>query len=133
MTVFDPHHAAATEDRTLPAVVYGLYLIALATAVPVLIGVIVAYVGRSGAGPAMRTHYDFQIRTFWMSIVWWLIGGFLIVGGGIFSLILVGLPFFFLGWGVVSLVTLWYAMRTIIGVTYLARGEAHPRPRSWMF
>ena len=33
---------AANEDRTMPAVVYGLYLVALATAVPVLIGVIVA-------------------------------------------------------------------------------------------
>ncbi len=122
----------AVEDRTMPAVVYGLYLIALATAVPVLIGAIVAYASRANAGPAMRTHFDFQIRTFWMSIAWWLIGGFLIVVGGIFSLILIGLPFFFLGWAIVGLVTAWYAVRSIVGVIHLANGQPYPRPYSWL-
>lgn len=131
---YDPHYSpvSVNQDRTMPAVVYGLYLIALATAVPVLIGVIVAYACRGGAAPAMRTHYDFQIRTFWMSIALWLLGGFLIVVGGVFSLILIGLPFFFLGWAIVGLVTVWYALRTIVGVVYLARNQPYPRPYSWL-
>jgi uncharacterized membrane protein len=123
---------AAVEDRTMPAVVYGLYLVALATALPVLLGVIVAYVCRPGAGPAMRTHFDFQIRTFWMSVAWWIVGGLLILFGGVLSLVLIGLPFLFLGIAIVSLITIWYAIRTIVGVTYLARGEAYPRPYGWM-
>ena len=131
---YDPHYSpvATREDRTMPAVVYGLYLIALATAVPVLLGVIVAYACRGNAGPAARTHFDFQIRTFWMSIALWLLGGLLIVIGFPLSFILIGLPILWAGCGVVGLVTIWYAVRTIVGVVHLANGQPYPRPYSWL-
>jgi uncharacterized membrane protein len=131
---YDPHQSPvpAHEDRTMPAVVYGLYLIALATAVPVLIGVVVAYASRDSAGPAMRSHFDFQIRTFWMSIAWWLVGALLIAVGFPLSFVLIGLPILWAGFGIVGLVTIWYALRTIVGVVHLANGQPYPRPNSWL-
>ena len=122
----------ATEDRTMPAVAYGMYLLAFATGITALIGLIVAYAQRNNAGAKMRTHYTFIIRTFWISIAWWLIGGFLVVFGGIFSIILVGLPFLMLGGLILALVGVWWAIRCIVGVIYLARDEPYPRPEAWL-
>ena len=33
-----------------------------------LIGLIVAYARRDGAGPLLRSHHQFQIRIFWISV-----------------------------------------------------------------
>jgi uncharacterized membrane protein len=127
----DVTHSAA-EDRTLPAVVYALYLIGVVNGLTVLIGLVLAYWARGRAGPAMATHHTFLIRTFWLWFVWLLIAFALIFWGGIFSLILVGLPFFGLGWLIFGLTHIWFALRAIVGVVYLAREEAYPRPRSWL-
>lgn len=122
----------ATEDRTLPAVVYGLYLLGLTHGLTILIGLIIAYVSRDRAGPRARTHYTFLIRTFWLSIVWFVVGVALIVWGGIFSVILIGVPFFALGWLICGAVWLWFLVRCVVGVIYLARDEAYPRPNAWL-
>jgi uncharacterized membrane protein len=122
----------AAHDRTLPAIVYALYLIGIVSGFTVLIGLLLAYLNRDQATPETRTHYTFLIRTFWLWIVWMLIGGALLIWGGIFSLILVGLPFLALGWIILGLVHAWFALRAIVGVIYLARGEAYPRPYSWL-
>jgi len=125
--------APAAEDRMLPAVVYGLYLIGLANGLTILVGLIVAYANKAQAGPLMRSHYIFQIHTFWLSIVWAVIGGALMLFGAPLSLVLIGIPFFLLGLAIVSLLGVWFAIRCIIGAVYLAQGEAHPRPRNWLF
>jgi uncharacterized membrane protein len=122
----------AAEDRTLPGIVYALYLIGLVNGLTVLIGLLLAYLSRGQATPGMRTHYTFLIRTCWLWILWMLIGGALVFWGGIFSLILVGLPFFGLGWMILGLTHFWFAIRAIVGVIYLARGEPYPRPYAWL-
>jgi uncharacterized membrane protein len=122
----------ATEDRTMPAVVYALYLIGIANGITILIGLVLAYAKRGEAGERMRTHYTFLIRTCWLWIAWALIAGALIFWGGLFSLILIGIPFFILGWIIFGLVHIWFALRAIVGVIYLARDEPYPRPQSWL-
>jgi len=122
----------AVEDRTMPAVVYGLYLLGLTHGLTIIIGLIIAYASRGGAGPRMASHYTFQIRTFWLAIVWFLIGVSLVIWGGIFSIILVGIPFFLLGWAICGVVWVWFAVRSVMGVIYLARDEAYPRPHAWI-
>ena len=121
----------AVEDRTMPAVVYALYLIGIANGLTVLIGLVIALASRGGAGARMRTHYTFLIRTCWLWLAWMLIGGALILWGALFSVILIGLPFLGLGWAIVGLVHVWFAVRVILGVIYLARDEPYPRPYSW--
>jgi len=123
---------ASAEDRTMPAVVYALYLLGLANGLTILIGLVLAYASRGGAGVRARTHYTFLIRTFWLWFAWALIAGALILWGGLFSLILIGLPFFALGWLIFGMVHIWFALRSIVGVIYLARDEPYPRPNSWL-
>lgn len=122
----------ATEDRTMPAVTYALYFLAYATGITVIIGLILAYVQQGSAGAKMRTHYAFLIRTFWMGIGWALIGGALFVVGLPLSLVLIGFPMMFLAWAIWALLGVWYAIRLVVGVIYLARDEAYPRPYTWL-
>lgn len=127
-----PPMAAPTEDRTLPAVVYGLYLLGLANGLTILIGLLIAYSSRGGAGPMMASHYTFQIRTFWLAIGWFLIGLLMVVVGIPLAIVLIGIPAVMLGVFIMGAVGVWFAVRCVLGVIYLARGEAYPRPLNWL-
>ncbi|MFN3523517.1 MAG: DUF4870 family protein [Phenylobacterium sp.] len=128
----DPAPQTASEDKILPAVVYALYLVGVSNGLTVVLGLILAYVSKDGAGPKMRTHYDFLIRTFWMGLAWCVIGGLLVAVGIPLSFVLVGIPPLLLGGLILSLVGVWFIVRCVIGVIYLARDEAHPRPETWL-
>jgi len=122
------------EDRVLPGVVYGLYLLSAPSIwAAVLIGLIVAYSSRDSAGSRTRTHYEFLIQTFWKSIWWAVIGGVLTVGGFIFSFVLVGIPFLAAGIVILLAVHIWFYIRCFMGLYYLARDEPYPRPDAWLF
>jgi uncharacterized membrane protein len=116
----------------MPAATYGLYFVGLFTALPILLGAVLAYVVRGGAGPAMRTHYTYLIRTFWGAIIWSIIAGLLILVGIALSIVLIGVPILMLGWGILGAVYLWILARLIIGSIHLLRDEAHPRPKAWL-
>jgi uncharacterized membrane protein len=125
-------HPDASEDRTMPAVVYALYLIGLMNGLTILVGLIIAYANRDGAGPRTESHYIFLIRTFWSAIALWVIAGVMIFWGIPLSFILIGVPLLMVGGLVVGCVHIWFAVRCILGLVYLARDEAYPRPRTWL-
>ena len=121
-----------SDDRTLPTVVYALYLLGLINGLTVIIGVIIAYANRDRAGPRAQSHYTFQIRTFWLAIVFWLIAGMMFAVGGLLAVILIGIPFLMLGGLILALTHIWFAVRSIVGLMHLSRDEAYPRPRTWL-
>jgi len=125
-----------SDDRTLPTVVYALYLLGLVNGLTVLIGLIIAYANRNGSSSRAQSHYIFQIRTFWLAVVWWIVGGLCMMWGMMWGWIpiigLVGIPFVILGGLVFAVTHVWFALRAIIGLVYVSRGEAHPRPRTWL-
>lgn len=118
----------AAEDKTMPAVCYALYLIAFATGITAVIGLVIAYVQRQTAGPTNASHYTFLIRTFWIGLLLMIAGGVIFGVGAILSVILIGFPIMGLAWLVWAGATVWYAVRCIVGLVYLSRGEAYPRP-----
>jgi uncharacterized membrane protein len=64
----------AGDDRYVALVNYGLLFASIFFAgVPALIAVVIAYAQRDHAGP-LRSHYDFQIRIFWVSFALTLVG-----------------------------------------------------------
>jgi uncharacterized membrane protein len=127
-----PPEARLEEDKVLPAVVYGLYLLGFTNGLTWVIGLIVAYVNRDAAGPINESHFTFAIRTFWLSIAWFLIGALLIFFGIPMLIVLVGLPMIIAGGLILGAVGLWFVARCVMGIYYLARGEAYPRPRAWL-
>jgi len=127
-----PPAGAAGEDRVLPGAIYVLYLVGLANGLTILLGLILAYLVKDTAGPKNQSHYEFLIRTVWMSIGWFLIGILLCVFGGVLSVILIGIPALMLGIFILGAVGVWFAVRCVMGLVYLARDEAHPRPKTWL-
>jgi uncharacterized membrane protein len=127
-SVLDP----AREDRTLPMLVYILYLVGLINGLTIVIGLIIAYASKEGAGARTQTHYVFQIRTVWTALAWWIIGGILIFWGIPLSFLLIGIPLVILGGLILAAVHIWFAVRCILGLIFLSQGDAYPRPRTWL-
>lgn len=104
--------------------VYILYLVGLFTGgVTTLIGVILAYMNRSDAPDWLQTHYRFQIRGFWIGLVYAFIAM-------LFAITFILLP---LAWLVGMFMFVWVIVRCVKGIKVLDRNEAHPKPSSWMF
>jgi len=120
------------EDKLLPLVVYGLYLLGFTNGLTFLVGLIVAYANRAEAGPINESHYTFAVRTFWLSIWWFLIGAMMFVVGLVLSIVLVGIPVLMAGVFICGAVSVWFIARCIMGIVFLVRGEAYPRPLTWL-
>jgi uncharacterized membrane protein len=54
----------AVSNTTIATIVYVLYFAGFFTGLSALAGVIVAHVQYNTADPLLRSHYQFQIRTF---------------------------------------------------------------------
>ena len=120
------------DDRTLPVVVYVLYLLGFAGGITAFIGFIMAYALKNRAGERMRSHYVFQIRTVWIGLAWMLLGGVVALIGALLVVVLVGFAFIHLATGIWALTGVWFLIRSAVGLTYAARGEAYPRPQAWL-
>lgn len=56
-----------SDDRTLAFVVYAMHFVSpFVFGLTSLIGVVIAYVRKADAEPLVRSHYRFQIRSFWI-------------------------------------------------------------------
>lgn len=99
-------------------VVYILYLVGIVFGITSIIGVVMAYIYRSDAPAWLQTHYQFQIRTFW-------IGALFLILGVLTSAILIGY-LILLFWLV------WLIVRCVKGMKLLGQKQAHPDPEGWM-
>ena len=126
-----------SEDKTVAWICYGLYLFGVTNGLTIVIGLIVAYAHIGQAGPVLRSHFDFLIRTVWLALAWLILGGALSFLAFLLGITIIGIPLAVLV-GLVAIVifsvgTLWYVLRVIVGMIFLARGEPHPRPLTWFF
>lgn len=100
-------------------VIYLLFLVNIIIQFLGIIGVIVAYVNKDDAPAWLQSHYRFQIRTFWIGLLYLFIGVVL-------SAVAIGY-FILLFW------VIWVIIRCVKGIKYLDRNQAYPAPGSWMF
>ncbi len=99
--------------------VYILYLVGFLTGITVLVGVVIAYLQRDHTDRVSQSHFQFQITTFWIGLLYFFIG-FITLHIAIGALILV--------WGVV-----WTVIRCVKGLLALNMGEPIRDPNSWWF
>ena len=99
--------------------VYILYLVGIAIGFTGIVAVIMAYVYRGDAPDWLKSHYDFQIRTFW-------IGALYIFVGVVLSMVLVGY-LILLFW------VIWLVVRCIKGMKALEEKTAPPNAMGWFF
>lgn len=122
----------ADDEKTMPMVVYALYLIGLVNGLTIFIGFIMAYALKGRAGPVTRSHYVFLIRTVWIALAWGLLGGVIMLVGLPLTLILIGFVFLKLALAIFGLTGIWFIVRCVVGLIYASRGEAYPRPGAWL-
>ncbi|MET0293800.1 MAG: hypothetical protein ABW042_02200 [Phenylobacterium sp.] len=122
----------ASDDRTVPVIAYALYLGGFATGFTPLIGVIIAHAGLAGASPFVRSHYEFLVRTFWIAVAALIAGALAMCVGFILSFVLIGIPIVWAAGAFMSLVGVWFAIRSVVGLVYVVQGRAYPNPRTWL-
>ena len=91
-----------TDLRQYTMIIYILYMVAILVGITSIVGVIMAYIKRADfAGTEYEDHITYLIRTFWISLIGYLIGAVLsVVGIGLIIIIAVGI---------------WYIYRSIAG------------------
>ena len=97
--------------RKLTHILYALYAIFWLTGgITALIAIVVGYVKRDDTrGTLYASHFAWQIRSFWWSVAWAVLGGVL------FATVFL-IPLAFAVWGVLSL---WMLYRIVKGWLYL--------------
>ena len=80
MTGPNPGPQPLISNPQLALIVYILYLAAYVVGITAVIGVIIAHVQVGTAEPVLASHYRFQIRTFWIGLLYLVVGGILRLG-----------------------------------------------------
>ncbi len=116
-----PQPPPGTSDilSNIPQLVYLLFFAGFVIAPAALIAVVLAYVNRDGASPLARSHYDFQISTFWRGLALMVVG--------------VILAFFLVGWLVLLFWLIWTVIRLVKGFTNLSRNLPMSDTIGWGF
>lgn len=99
--------------------VYILYLVGFVVGLTTLIGVVFAYLNRDKVEGWINSHYTFQIRTFWLGLLFGLLS---------FLLMFVGIGFILM-----LVVAIWVIVRCVKGLQLASRSEPVPDPLTWLF
>ncbi len=104
------------KTRRIAQAVYILYLASMLVAITGLAGLILAYVHRDKTEDWLQSHFRFQIRTFWIGLLYSVIGVFMLPNHV--------LLLFVLGWLI---------LRCARGLKWLDEGEPVPDPATWLW
>ena len=89
-------------NRTLTAVIYGLYAASLLVGMTALVAIVMNYVKKDDvAGTYLESHFRWQIRTFWFGLLWATIGWITY--------------FIVIGWFILLAVFVWFIYRIVKG------------------
>ena len=109
-----------SHQHEMPLIIYILYLshfVPVIGWVASIVGLVLAYVERDTAPEWLRSHYTFQIRTFWIGLLYFVVACVLVV-------VLIGIPLLVAVW-------VWFIVRCALGLSRLLRNEPYPTPLSW--
>ena len=96
--------------KTLTTVIYGLYALSLFSGITAVVAIVLNYIKLDDArGTWLESHFRWQIRTFWWSVVWFILGA-------LTWIILVG-------WAVLGVAGIWFIYRIAKGWLNLNDGK----------
>ena len=99
--------------KTLATVIYALYALSLFSGITAIVAIVLNYIKLDDAkGTWLESHFRWQIRTFWWSVVWFVLGA-------LTWIILVG-------WVVLGVAFVWFIYRIAKG--WLNLNENKPMP-----
>ena len=99
--------------KTLATVIYALYALSLFSGITAIVAIVLNYIKLDDArGTWLESHFRWQIRTFWWSVVWFVLGA-------LTWIILVG-------WVVIGVAGIWFIYRIAKGWLNLNDGKPMP-------
>ncbi len=109
-----------TETNTSVAkVIYILYIVGTIIGLTAIIGLVMAYVNKDETDNWLQTHYRFQIRTFWIGLLYCIIG--ILTIQLLFGAIILIFTFF------------WVVIRCAKGLKQLENQQPIKNLESWFF
>jgi len=108
-----------TESTAIARVIYILLIISTIIGITAIIALIMAYVNNDDADDWLQTHYRFQIRTFWIGILYIFIGALL-------SQVIIG-------YLIILFAFFWLIIRCAKGLKQLENQQPVKNLESWMF
>jgi len=109
----------AKQSGKMVQVVYFLYLASLVLGITGLIGVIIAYMNKGDAPTWAKSHFQYQIRTFWIGILASLIGAATVAIG--------------IGFLIMLAVLIWLIVRCIKGLKAYGTEAPIENPTTWLW
>lgn len=106
-------------NKTLALIVYVLYFVGYFIGISWIIGVIIAHVQAGSADALLASHYRFQIRTFWIGLLYIVVG--------------IVLTFVLIGYLVLLWWLIWSLIRNVKGILALNENRPIGDPESWLF
>ena len=100
-------------------IVYILYLVSLVLGITGIVGVVLAYIEKDKAPKWLQSHYQYQIRTFWIGLLYMAIGFLLLIA--------------IIGWFILLFNIVWLIIRMIKGLQAIEASKPIEDPTSWMF
>jgi uncharacterized membrane protein len=96
--------------KTVTTVIYALYAASLVFGITAIVAIVMNYVKKEdAAGTWLESHFRWQIRTFWYSLLWGVLG--------LITLLLV------IGWIVLFVDLVWFIYRVVKGWLSLSEGK----------
>jgi uncharacterized membrane protein len=121
MTQTDPGRSQqpVLSNTSMALIVYILYFVGYFVGITWIVGVIIAHVQKGSGDAMLESHYDFQIRTFWIGLLYGIAG---------FILMFVLIGFLVWAWWFI-----WSLIRNIKGILALNENRPIQNPHSWLF
>jgi uncharacterized membrane protein len=110
---------AFDRNATNISLVYYLYLASIQVGVTAIVGLIVAYVNRGSSSDWLDSHYTYQIRTFWIGLLYFVAG--------------LALAFAVIGFLVLLFVLVWWVVRCVKGLQWASARAPVPQPGTWLW
>ncbi|MBR9908016.1 MAG: hypothetical protein GYB30_08160 [Gammaproteobacteria bacterium] len=99
------------ENKQFTQIIYILQLVSLVIGITAIVGIVMNYVKLGEVrGTMLESHFRWQIRTFWFSLLWSVIGFIL--------------SFVMVGFLVLLAAVVWWIYRAVKGLIYLNDGRA---------
>lgn len=115
----DTNTAPPASSGGTVTIIYILYLVGLVVGITSLVAIVMAYVNQGGGPEWTESHYRFQIRTFWIGLLY-----------GVISLVLV---FVVIGWIVLLFTVVWMIIRCVKGLRFAGASQPYPTPGAWLW
>jgi uncharacterized membrane protein len=111
--------AVAESTKSNALIIYVLYLVSLVVGITAIVGVIMAYVSKTDAPEWLKSHYIFLIRTFWIGLLYTVIG--------------IVLTVVVIGFLILLFALIWWIVRCAQGLNLLSKNQPVPNYQTWMF